>query len=235
METAFVQETLDSGGILGLVLRSGSERVSTSFWTSEFVEQFPEFDDVMPPSLVFSLAREGGLRGDFNETGAYETDDIDLLCGAIQAGANDEEFDLTQDGELNVSDLAALTQEMGVLAGDTNLDKMVDFADFLQLSASFGTASQWHQGDFDCSGTTEFADFLLLSTNFGQASAAIVVPEPAALATAGSLFVLVGLLRMGDSRRRGRRWTSGRQRCAKAKQDEIIDEAARPFQSANAS
>ena len=77
--------------------------------------------------------------------------------------------------------------------GDLDGNGMVEFADFLVLSANFGAAADSHeQGDIDCNGMVEFADFLALSANFGQSvGAAQSVPEPSS-----ALLVLSGALLM---------------------------------------
>lgn len=56
------------------------------------------------------------------------------------------------------------------LIGDANSDNVVNFADFLILSANFGreTDATFAQGDFDNDAAVTFVDFLLLSQNFGQ-------------------------------------------------------------------
>lgn len=78
--------------------------------------------------------------------------------------------------------------------GDLDGSGTVDFADFLTLSANFGTAVDSHlEGDIDCNGTVEFADFLTLSSGFGQSPNAIeAVPEPTTslLSLIAALFVL---------------------------------------------
>ena len=78
--------------------------------------------------------------------------------------------------------------------GDLDGNGMVEFADFLVLSANFGAAADSHeQGDIDCNGMVEFADFLALSANFGQSvGAAQSVPEPssALLVLSGALLLL---------------------------------------------
>lgn len=52
--------------------------------------------------------------------------------------------------------------------GDINLDGVVNFADFLLLSANFGSeGGDWLTGDLDGDRTVGFADFLILSRNFG--------------------------------------------------------------------
>ncbi len=72
--------------------------------------------------------------------------------------------------------------------GDLDGDGQVAFADFLVLSANFGTEVEGaSQGDIDCSGDVAFADFLILSNNFGTSvGAAASVPEPSS-----SLLLLI--------------------------------------------
>ena len=56
------------------------------------------------------------------------------------------------------------------VAGDTNGDRKVDFADFLTLSANFGKEvdGAFADGDFTGDARVDFADFLLLSERFGE-------------------------------------------------------------------
>lgn len=56
------------------------------------------------------------------------------------------------------------------LAGDTNFDGIVDFVDFLTLSANYGKESGavWPDGDFDWDRAVGFSDFLALRDNFGS-------------------------------------------------------------------
>lgn len=75
--------------------------------------------------------------------------------------------------------------------GDIDGDGQVAFADFLVLSANFGTEVDGSsQGDIDCSGDVQFADFLILSSNFGTSvGAAASVPEPSS-----SVLLLISCL-----------------------------------------
>jgi hypothetical protein len=69
--------------------------------------------------------------------------------------------------------------------GDLDGNGSVEFADFLVLSANFGSEVGSHtEGDIDCSGDVAFADFLIMSANFGSTvgAEAASVPEPSALA-----------------------------------------------------
>ena len=78
------------------------------------------------------------------------------------------------------------------LFGDANLDRAVDFSDFLILSTGFEQAGGWASGDFNATLDTTFDDFLLLSNNFGSATkTAAAVPEPSALLLAVLALLVV--------------------------------------------
>lgn len=81
--------------------------------------------------------------------------------------------------------------------GDLDGNGMVEFADFLVLSANFGQEVESHaQGDIDCSGDVAFADFLVMSSNFGNAvGATAAVPEPTGLSLALVATLALGLVR----------------------------------------
>jgi len=110
--------------------------------------------------------------GDFDSDGALTKADLDLLYAEIGSNPNADEiieFDLTGDQRLNDQDITNwVTQLVGTAMGDSNLDGVVGFADFLVLSTYFGRADAgWSLGDFNGDKEVGFADFLLLSTNFG--------------------------------------------------------------------
>jgi hypothetical protein len=56
------------------------------------------------------------------------------------------------------------------LPGDANGDQVVNFNDFLILSANFGkqTDAVFAEGDFDNDNAVTFGDFLILSANYGR-------------------------------------------------------------------
>ncbi len=140
--------------------------------------------------------------GDANANGVFDAADIDALIDAVRATGNRNcHFDLDSNRSVNEADLTLLLASAGTLLGDSNLDGEVGFADFLQVSRSFGTeVTGWSDGDFDGDGQVTFADFLILSESFGQSVAAPVsattvssVPEPATNAAMLLVFGLIGL------------------------------------------
>lgn len=86
------------------------------------------------------------------------------------------------------------------LAGDANLDGMVNAIDFNAVATKFGSAaSNWTTGDFNYDGTINSLDFDLLAVNFNFSQpipavlSASLIPEPAAIS--GVIIALSCLLR----------------------------------------
>lgn len=119
------------------------------------------------------------VSGDFDADGTLKGGDIDLLAVEIQNSTNGATFDANGDGLVDDLDHTYWVSELAEsLVGDSNLDGVVDFADFLNLSSGFGKDGGWNHGDFNGSLTVDFADFLLLSENFGRGQpASTSVPE----------------------------------------------------------
>ena len=124
----------------------------------------------------------------------FDVADIDDLTSEIDG--NDLSYDLNDDGQVLMDDRAMLIQDVfRTVAGDSDLDQDVDFADFLALSGAFGKhKAGWADGDFDGNGSVEFADFLSLSANFGVGTTNAIssVPEPntASLAILAAIVLL---------------------------------------------
>lgn len=190
LDTEFVQELLDDGSDLGILMLPGNNAISTSFSAREFLDQFPDFPNTISPTLVLELTANT-LLGDFNNSGQIEATDLDFLCAAIQSGSITSATDINRDGSLSQADFNALLVSNSIMAGDTDLDGEVRFSDFLNLSANFGTPGGWSAGDFDCTGSVGFSDFLALSTNFGQLANAISIPEPSGNHLALALVMLL--------------------------------------------
>jgi len=66
------------------------------------------------------------------------------------------------------------------LAGDANLDHVVDALDYVVVSNNYGTGSTWIEGDVNGDGAVDALDFVVISNNYGAHA-----PEPATLAMLG--------------------------------------------------
>ena len=79
-------------------------------------------------------------------------------------------FQVEDDPEADIFELVQPTRPTTPLPGDANLDGIVDFTDFLTLTANFGKEidAVFADGDFTADGRVSFADFLILSERFGQ-------------------------------------------------------------------
>ena len=78
------------------------------------------------------------------------------------------------------------------IAGDANVDGVVDASDYIALKMAFGMAggAAWNDGDFDQDGDVDYADLSVLMSNFSWRSftlapaAAPIASEPAPIAAA---------------------------------------------------
>ena len=151
-------------------------------------------DDLRLMGENYAIALYGALveplPGDFIRDGILNATDIDLLSAAV--GTDDLMFDLNVDGTVDQLDRGVwITDLKNTLVGDADLNRRVEFADFLVMAAWFGQPGGWAAGDFDGDAFVGFPDFLSLAANFGaSAELAVAVPEPA-LATWAALAVIV--------------------------------------------
>ena len=121
---------------------------------------------------IEGLERRNLLAADLNGDQLFDAQDIDALVNAIRAESTDDIFDINRDGAVTRADFEAYQKpgKANFIAGDLNLDRDVNFVDFLALSANFGKAGGWAEGDVTGDGNVGFADFLALSDNFGRSS-----------------------------------------------------------------
>jgi hypothetical protein len=113
--------------------------------------------------------------GDFNGDGFYDCADINALTGAIAAQAHDPNYDLTNDGLVNLSDRDAWLAEAGAFnlgpgrayrLADANLDGFVDGSDFnIWNSNKFTLGAEWCRGDFNADGAIDGSDFSIWNSN----------------------------------------------------------------------
>lgn len=123
------------------------------------------------------------------------------------AGVPGRVGDCHGDGILDAADLScvssveardAVLDALNALPGDLDGNGEVAFADFLVLSANFGTGQpSYADGNIDLNDGISFEDFLVLAGNFGKAPSGLsAVPEPTSFVAAW-----LGLLGLAASRR----------------------------------
>ncbi len=152
--------------------------------------------------IVTVTSLTAGRPGDFDFDGDFDVLDIDGLVAAIVVGDHNPAYDLTNDGQVTVSDrdawldLAAI-ENLGpgrsYLLGDANLSGAVDGSDFNAWNAhKFTTSPAWSHGDFNATGGVDGSDFALWNAHKFQSSDGFsAVPEPGFV---GCLFAAIGLL-----------------------------------------
>ena len=144
----------------------------------------------------------GGFHLSIDDSGRIS--DIEVLEEGWEAKYSQNGFAMT---DFAIQSGVALRSTLEISPGDADSNGVVDFSDFLTLSANFGLADRrWSDGDFDNDGRVGFKDFLDLSGAFGQSSVPVesrvqAVPEPRSF-----YFVAAGgLILLGQ--RRTSRWT----------------------------
>ena len=170
-------------------------------WTT-----YPFFDSgtIITSDLVRGLfvTRNDYRPADFNADGYVDCTDVDQLTAAIVSGSAQTWFDLDDNGSVDQADLAEwlalagaenLDSGSAYLAGDINLDGLVDGADFLIWNANkFMPSDSWCQGDLNADGTIDGGDFLVWNnTKFQSSDGIAAVPEP------GGAFLLLGAFLVG--------------------------------------
>lgn len=140
---------------------------------------------------------------DLEGDGVCNAEDIDRLNVFIAGGSEESLYDLNRDGIVNEDDREfMLTELMDAKPGDGDLDGVVDFADFLNVSKNFGGNGGWADGDFSGDRIIGFPDFLLLSQYFGEGARVESVPEPSSVISF-TLGLIIFTQRRVRSRRHG--------------------------------
>ncbi|QDU71526.1 dockerin type I domain-containing protein [Mucisphaera calidilacus] len=134
--------------------------------------------------LIEALASDPGLPGDFNNDGVVDALDIDLLTGAVRDSSSEPQYDLDENGTVDAADLdAMITDVIGTLFGDANLDQTVDLLDLSALASNFEGTAGWAGGNFNTDTSVDLLDLSTLASNFNQS--APTVPEPTGLILMG--------------------------------------------------
>lgn len=148
------------------------------------------------------------LPGDFNASGNYDSQDIDLLSEQLSETSppTHARFDLVTDGVIDRSDVDQLVVDlMGKQYGDTNLDQRIDITDYNTLAFNFnpsGLGLTWAQGDFNGDHQVDLLDYTVLATHFAPGGYIVAtVPEPVssflAICALSAFVVLPWLRRPG--------------------------------------
>ncbi len=135
------------------------------------------------------IALQAISAGDFNLDGSLNCADVDTLVAEIVAGGNAAAFDLNGDDLVNTVDLGVWLSEAGrvhlpsgnrYLAGDGNLDGVVDGQDFIIWNNhKFTSVAAWCSGDFNADGVVDGQDFVVWNGNkFTSSDSISAVPEP---------------------------------------------------------
>ena len=145
----------------------------------------------------FALLR----RADLDADGTADLADLELLYDNL--GSADGLFDLNVDGTTDGQDAELfITGLMRSVAGDFNLDGVVDASDYTvwRDNEALGTPSLLADGDFDGDVDADdynawLASFGFVRGAFGASAAATSIPEPAAVLSLSLTLVLVATRR----------------------------------------
>ena len=130
------------------------------------------------------------VAGDFNENGARDAEDLDLLAAAMTT--NDAAFDLNNDGQVDFDDRKFWVEQLSnTFVGDSNFDGEFSSADFVavfgQAKYETGEPATWSEGDWNGDGVFGSSDFVAAFSGGGYENGIRdgglqVVPEPNGLA-----------------------------------------------------
>jgi hypothetical protein len=137
------------------------------------------------------------LRGDFNDDGQFNCDDIDALVAAVADENFRGIFDLNSDGLLTIGDIdpwlaiagaANLPTGNPYLPGDATLDGVVDGLDFIVWSDhKFTVNAAWCNGDFNADGLVDGLDFTIWNQHKFTSSDALEFSMPRSEKTVAKL------------------------------------------------
>ena len=141
-----------------------------------------------------------GLLGDFDESGALDVADIDLLTGEVIAGNNTASFDLDNNAMVDDEDRRVWVEDLrNTYFGDSNLDGEFNSSDFVTVfgAAKYETGSDatWGEGDWNGDGKFDSSDFVAAFSGGGYEQGprpVAAVPEPSSLSL--GVLAILGLL-----------------------------------------
>lgn len=133
-----------------------------------------------------ALIFEQGPPGDFDGDGTLGLGDVETLRAAIEAGSDNQAFDVNADQQVNNGDLTFfVTETLNSWIGDANLDGEFNSGDFVQVftTGKFETVdpANWSEGDWNADGLFNSSDFVAAFADGGFEAGpkpAAQVPEP---------------------------------------------------------
>jgi hypothetical protein len=144
-----------------------------------------------------------GTAGDFDNSGALDAADIDLLSAAVRDGSQETQFDVNSDGSVTQDDRTYWVNTLAnTYFGDANLNKEFNSSDFVevfqagQYEDAAALNSTWATGDWNGDGDFTSGDFVTAFQEGGYEAgprpAVASVPEPSSIAilSAGLWLVL---------------------------------------------
>ena len=148
--------------------------------------------------FIDNLRLRSNLPGDITNDASLDAADIDALSDALRHGSIEPRYDLNSDGMVDELDRAAWFTSADVLPADFDLNRAVDFGDFIRFAENFGGPGNWLDGDANGDRMVNFLDFLVIADHFGQTNALPqTVPEPNT-----SHLLLIGIAVVWGRRRR---------------------------------
>jgi hypothetical protein len=155
-----------------------------------------------------AMAGSAAEPGDFDENGALDVVDVNLLLADITANTNTAKFDLNNDQAVNPDDLTIWVRDLKkTWFGDADLNGEFTSGDLVSVFTvgkyETGQPATWDQGDWTGNGVFDSGDFVTAFTDggyeLGPRAAVASVPEPASV-----LLLVAGLFAFGRRRRAGR-------------------------------
>lgn len=193
----------------------GADAGSGAFekWFQGWIDDVAVWDEALTEEQILAVGTGDfsewldigpAVAGDFNNSGARDVEDIDLLTAGINAG--DTSFDLDGDGDVDGEDRVYFVETLSnTFFGDSNFDGEFNSADFVTVFVpakyETGQAATFQEGDWNGDGVFDSADFVTAFVGAGyeggpREGGLMVVPEPS-----GAALLLVGLLGLLARRR----------------------------------